>query len=290
MKTRNYVAVMVVIVVVVAFALFYYDPDPETEVEPGLFWDEQEGEQDPQTEDPEEGGGAAQDPGAGLKQPEQVPGVTARPGSVETPSEEAAQRGQPHREKMLESTEVLAEKTRELGYFTSEEREIYETYSIDVLETLLEQGDIRAYPVIIDKYANNDSREYVTWASFTAATHGSTPAIGMLAHIEASQAEYERLMENEQAMKEHLIHAQALYKSTSLLGDPYYGASAEEALAQFDLELDDGDHQRIGQLSEQFIAGLNERRRAQGLSELERASGELLMHYERLGISSPWQQ
>lgn len=296
MKTRHYFTSGLAIVAVVAFALFYYAPEPTSENQD--MGDELNafGEAVMPEEDPPSDEGAGQNRREGINAAANTSEKPAVPDSEKGELEITASRYDKesaesalHRERMWESTDVLEEKTRELGYFNAEEREIYESYPIDTLETLLQDGDIRAYPVIIDQYASDDSREYITWASFTAAIHGSTPAIGMLAHLESSQAEYERLMENESEARDRLLHAQALYKSATALGDPYLGASAQENAKKFDLQLSERDEQRVDDLAEQFITALNEKRREQGLSELVEASDELLKHYQRLGISSPWE-
>jgi len=204
--------------------------------------------------------------------------------------EESAQEAA-RRQAMLGASELLAQQTRALGYFDFDDRAVYASYSLDQLESLLEQGDLRAYPVILDQHANDASQEYLTWVSFRAAIQGSTPAIGMLAHLESSRAQYERLMENDPESRERLLHAQALFKAATELGDPFMGGTAKHQLKQQDYELTEQDQKQIDTLSKRFLETLDQRRQEQGFGPLERASEDLKAEYERLGISSsPWEQ
>lgn len=246
---------------------------------------------------------------AGVWEPVPPAATTAPEGAIATaeepdlavaaePGEESAQRAEreespeeaARREAMLEASELLEQQTRTLGYFNYEDRAVYASYSLDQLESLLEQGDLRAYPVILDQHANDASQEYLTWVSFRAAIQGSTPAIGMLAHLESSRAQYERLMENDPESRERLLHAQALFKAATELGDPFMGGSAQHQLDQHDYELTEQDVQQINTLSQRFLETLDERRQEQGFGPLERATDELKTEYQRLGISSsPWE-
>lgn len=267
---------------VVAVAFWYgRSPDPAEPEEVGAW----------QPVTPE----ATTEPSNEVEAPAEPADRASREERVEEPAADAGREESPeqaaHREAMLGASELLEQQTRRLGYFNYDDRAVYASYSLDQLESLLEQGDLRAYPVILDQYAADASQEYLTWVSFRAAIQGSTPAIGMLAHLESSRAQYERLMENDPESRERLLHAQALFKAATELGDPFMGGSAKHQLDHQDYELTEQDLQHIDSLSQRFLETLDERRQEQGFGPLERASEELKAEYQRLGISSsPWEE
>ncbi|WP_347330677.1 hypothetical protein [Marinimicrobium locisalis] len=178
-----------------------------------------------------------------------------------------------------EAHEAYSSQMKHLGYHSEEELKSYSHYPVETLEALLNEGDTRAYPVLLEKYGKQGNLEKTRAAAQVAAIHGSTPAIVTLARQAATKADIERnTSANEEVFIHHILFSQALFHLATELGDPFSARAGRDSLERFHIELEQSQKQAIEQLSEKIRKRLNALREDKGFAELE-ASAEAVNRY-----------
>lgn len=155
-----------------------------------------------------------------------------------------------------------------IGYHLQDEAMVYQSYSLEVLETLLFSGDTRAYFPLLDKYTASDDIDRLIPASHVAAIHGSTPAIHVLAGQESNLSDIALTMDDPVSAKEHLVMSCALYRLASLLGDPYAEQAMHLAIDRFDAFEIEEEQLAIELLAVRLRNELNTIRQSKGLHDL----------------------
>lgn len=169
-----------------------------------------------------------------------------------------------------EQSETSPEPTtpkREHGYYTEHEFAEYRSYTTEVLEELLEGGDLKALPVLVDRYDEKGDYRSMEDASIVASIHGSPRGLASLATFNAPSKLRFDPDSNEDRLE--LIGSQAFLHAATLLGDSLAEQSARIKLDHFGVAFSDGEKMMVDQLGHSVIDILNDKRNEMGMEPLE---------------------
>ncbi|WP_341939019.1 hypothetical protein [Marinimicrobium sp. C2-29] len=184
-----------------------------------------------------------------------------QPGSGRTGSEKSVSGS----EREERSSETIALEQQH-GYYSEYELEEYRSYTTEGLEKLLEGGDLRALPILVDRYHEAGDHRSMEDASIVSAIHGSSRGLTSLATFNSpSKRTFDPDSEKDRL---GVLKSQAFLHAATLLGDPLSEKNAKVKLDHLGVALTDGERMMVDQLGHEVIDLLNAKRSEIGLGPL----------------------